>query len=544
VKFGPVPVNEAVGALAAHSVRAGDAVVKKGSMITAEHAERLKRAGVDRVVAVRLEPGDVSEDEAAVRLAEAIAGPHVHVERPFTGRSNLFAEAAGVLVIERDTIDRINAIDEAITAATLPAFKPVVAGEMIGTVKIIPYAVPEPMLERTLEVAREGQGSIVRIAPYARSRVAVVSTLLPGLKPTVVTKTLDVFATRLAPAGAAIIADRRVPHETEALTRDLAELAASNADLVVVFGASAIADRRDVIPAAIEAAGGRVEHFGMPVDPGNLLLVGSLAGKPVIGAPGCARSPKENGFDWMLHRFLADVPVTRSDITSLGVGGLLMEIVTRPQPRAEPAPAPARPKVGALVLAGGRGTRMGGPNKLVAEVAGKPLVRHAVEAALASKARPVVVVTGHEADKVAKALAGLEVTLVHNPAYAEGLSTSLKAGLARLGDDVDGALVLLGDMPRVSSGLLDKLIGSFDPAGGALAVVPVRDTHRGNPVLFSKLFFPELQTLTGDVGARGLLGSHGEAVVEVPVADEAAFFDVDTPEALAAVRAEAAPSTS
>jgi molybdenum cofactor cytidylyltransferase len=537
VKFGPVPVDEAVGALAAHSVRVGDAVVKKGSVITAEHGERLKRAGVERIVAVRLDPGDVGEDEAAVRLAEAIAGPHVRVERPFTGRSNLFAEAAGVLVIERDAIDRINAIDEAITAATLPAFKPVVAGEMIGTVKIIPYAVPEPMLERALDVARQGQSRLVRVAPYARSRVAVVSTLLPGLKPTVVKKTLDVFATRLAPTGAGIVADRRVPHEAEALTKDLAELATSGADLIVVFGASAIADRRDVIPAAIEAAGGRVEHFGMPVDPGNLLLLGSLAGKPVIGAPGCARSPKENGFDWMLHRFLADVPVTRRDITSLGVGGLLMEIVTRPQPRTEPAPTPAHGKVGALVLAAGRGTRMGGPNKLAAEVSGKPLVRHAVEAALASKARPVVVVTGHEADKVHTALAGLDVALVHNPAYTDGLSTSLKRGLASLGDQVDGALVLLGDMPRVTSALLDQLIDAFDPAAGALAVVPVRDTHRGNPVLFSKMFFPELQAITGDVGARGILGSHGEAVVEVPVTDEAAFFDVDTPEGLAAARA-------
>ena len=351
MKFGPISVADAVGALAAHSVRVGDAAVKKGSVITAEHAERLRRAGVERIVAVRLEPGDVSEDEAAVRLAEAVAGPHVRVERPFTGRSNIFAEAAGVLVIERDAIDRINAVDEAITAATLPPFKPVVAGEMVGTVKIIPYAVPERMLARTLEIGREGEGGLVRVAPYARSRVAVVSTLLPGLKPTVVKKTLDVFATRLAPAGAGIVADRRVPHETEALTRDLSELATSSADMIVVFGASAIADRRDVIPAAIEAAGGRVEHFGMPVDPGNLLLVGSLAGKPVIGAPGCARSPKENGFDWMLHRFLADVPVTRRDITSLGVGGLLMEIVTRPQPRTEPAPPPARPRVGALVLA-------------------------------------------------------------------------------------------------------------------------------------------------------------------------------------------------
>ncbi len=330
MKFGPLPVEEAVGALAAHSVRAGEAVLRKGSVVTPADAERLRAAGVESLVAVRLEPGDVGEDEAARRLAEALAGSHVRVERPFTGRSNLFADGAGLLLIDRDAIDRVNGVDESITAATLQAYKPVVEGEMIGTVKIIPYAVPEASLARAL--AEAGAGSAIRVAPYRRRRVGVISTLLPGLKPSVVAKTIEVLNRRLAPAGAAIATHRQVPHDLAALREALR--AEGEADLVIVFGASAIADRRDVIPAAIEAAGGRVEHFGMPVDPGNLLLVGSLVGRPVIGAPGCARGPREDGFDWVLHRLLADVPVTRADIQGLGVGGLLMEIVSRPQPRA------------------------------------------------------------------------------------------------------------------------------------------------------------------------------------------------------------------
>ena len=172
------------------------------------------------------------------------------------------------------------------------------------------------------------------VAPYRLSRIGVISTLSPALKPTIVAKTLDALAARLAPAGAAIVADVSVAHEADALAAELARLGRGDPELIVVFGASAIADRRDVIPAAIEAAGGRVEHFGMPVDPGNLLLVGRIGDTPVIGAPGCARSPKENGFDWILHRLLAGLAVTRADITALGVGGLLMEIVSRGQPRA------------------------------------------------------------------------------------------------------------------------------------------------------------------------------------------------------------------
>lgn len=330
MKFGPVPVEEAVGALAAHSVRAGGMTVKKGTLVSAEIATQLKQAGVEAMIAARFEPGDVGEDEAAWRLARALAGDNIIVEAPFTGRSNLYAETSGVLLIDVNAINGLNAVDEAMTAATLPAYKPVVAGEMVGTVKIIPYAIPDNLLQNG--IAQAGSGAL-RVASYARRSVGVVSTVLPGLKPSVIDKTVAVLARRLEPANATIVRDRRIVHDTATLAQELAHQAEGEAQLIVVFGASAIADRRDVIPSAIEVAGGRVEHFGMPVDPGNLLLVGSVAGKPVIGAPGCARSSKENGFDWILHRLLADVPVTRADIMSLGVGGLLMEIVTRPQPR-------------------------------------------------------------------------------------------------------------------------------------------------------------------------------------------------------------------
>jgi molybdenum cofactor cytidylyltransferase len=311
----------------------------------------------------------------------------------------------------------------------------------------------------------------------------------------------------------------------------------AGAEMVVVFGASAIADTRDVIPAAVEEIGGRIEHFGMPVDPGNLMLVAQAQGRPVIGAPGCARSPKENGFDWILMRLLAGLPVTRADITGLGVGGLLMEIVTRPQPRAEPAPEKGH-RIAGLVLAAGRSTRMGGPNKLLAEISGKPLVRIAVEQALASRARPVIVVTGHERARVEAALAGLPVRLVHNPDYAQGLSTSLKAGLSAVPAEADGAIVCLGDMPQVAAKLIDRLAAALDPERGALVVVPTIGGKRGNPVVWSRRFFPDLSKLEGDVGARHLIASYPEVVAEVPVEDTAAFTDVDTPEALRAVKAE------
>ena len=536
MKFGAVPVAESEGAVTVHAIRSGGLVLKKGTTIRAQDVAALQAAGIETIVVARLEEGDVPEDVAAAEIAQVCAGPGVRVEDAFTGRANLFAEQAGVLVVDRYGVDRLNGVDEAITLATLPAYKPVVAGEMIATVKIIPFAVAGQARDAAVAAARQ-VAPLVRVAPYVVRRVGVVSTLLPGLAPKVVEKTLRVFAERLAPAGATIIAEQRVPHEEAALQKAIADMCAAGAEMVVVFGASAIADRRDVIPAALTGAGGTIHHFGMPVDPGNLLLVGAIDEVPVLGAPGCARSPKENGFDWVLARLLAGLPVTRADITGMGVGGLLMEIVTRPQPRASETASEGR-AVAALVLAAGRSTRMGGPNKLLAQVKGKPLVRHAVEHALASRATPVIVVTGHQREAVAAALAGLPVQLVHNPDHAEGLSTSLKTGIAALPADVDAAIVCLADMPQVGPAVIDRLIGAFDPEKGALVVVPTTGGKRGNPVVWSRRFFPELAKLEGDVGARHLIGAHAASVIEVPVESRDVLTDIDTPEALAAVKAE------
>jgi molybdenum cofactor cytidylyltransferase len=408
----------------------------------------------------------------------------------------------------------------------------VVEGEMIATVKIIPFGVEGTLRNAAVQAA--GSGAL-RIAPYVIKRVGVVSTLLPGLAPKVIEKTLRVTAERLAPAGATIIAEKRVPHEEKALSAVVKDMLGQGAELVIVFGASAIADRRDVIPAAITGIGGAIEHFGMPVDPGNLLLVGSASGVPVLGAPGCARSPVENGFDWVLMRLLAGLKVTRSELMGLGVGGLLMEIVTRPQPRAKPDTEGNR-HVAAIVLAAGRSTRMGGPNKLLAELSGKKLVRIATEQALASKASEVIVVTGHQAELVEQALAGLKVKLVRNPDFAGGLASSVKAGIAAVAKDADGAVICLGDMPLIDAHLIDRLVEAFDPDRGNLIVVPVAEGRRGNPVLWSRRFFSELLTLDGDIGARHLIAKHAEAVAEVPVDGESAFLDIDTPQALEGAR--------
>lgn len=531
MKFGPVAPDEALGAVAVHAVRHAGVTIRKGAIIGADDIAALKRSGVSEVVVARLEPGDISEDEAARRIGAAVCGANVTLDRAATGRANLFAACSGILTIDRTAVDAINRIDPAITLATLEAFKPVVTGEMVATVKIIPFGLPGEACDRAVGSVTSAP---IAVAPYRVSRVGIVSTLLPGFSEAIIDKTLKVTAGRLAAAGATIVAERRVAHDQAALAAALEEVRSAGAELIIVFGASAIADMRDVIPAALVAAGGRIEHLGMPVDPGNLMLVGELDAMPVLGAPGCARSPKQNGFDWILTRLLARLPVGRETITAMGVGGLLMEIVNRPQPRVVAAEQGSN--VAAIILAAGLSRRMGETNKMLALYDGKPMVRIAAESALASHAKSVVVVTGHHAEAVRAALDGLDVRFVHNSDYEEGLGASVRTGIGAVPPDCDGALICLADMPRVDAALMDRLMAHFAPDRGSLIVVPSSGGRRGNPVLWSRRYFPELLALRGDEGARRLIRQHDDAVTEVPVEGDAAFFDIDTPDALRGAR--------
>ncbi|MGH6873117.1 MAG: NTP transferase domain-containing protein [Rhizomicrobium sp.] len=533
MQFGSCPVDQALGTILAHSVRTGDTRLRKGRVLSAEDIARLADADIGEVVVARLEADDVPEDEAAGRLARACAGPDVRVGSAFTGRANLYAQCHGLAIVDAGAVAALNAIDEAVTLATLPPFARVEPGSMLATVKIIPFAAPRRALE-----AAEGllRAAPLRIAPFRPHRAGLVSTAFDDTRPALMDKTRAALDTRLSGLGSQIAWERRVAHRTEDVAAAIRDLGEAGADPILVFGASAITDGRDVIPAAIVRAGGTVVHFGMPVDPGNLLLLGMLDGTTVVGLPGCARSPKLNGFDFVLWRLLAGLPIAREDIAAMGVGGLLGEIATRPQPRDEPfAGTPRAPRIASVILAAGLSARMG-TNKLLASLAGKPLLRHAVEAAAASAAEPVIVVTGNAAQDVEQTLDGLPVRFVRNPDFADGLSTSLKAGIAAVPQTCDGALVQLGDMPGVTTALLDRLIAAFAPQDGRAICVAAHDGKRGNPVLWARRFFADMQALAGDAGAKHLIAANEELVCDVEAGDDAPLADIDTAEALAAYR--------
>lgn len=537
--FGPTLLDDALGAILAHTFRAGELTLRKGQVLATDDIAALRAAGCTCVITARLESGDVDEDSAAGALAAAACGEGLRATRAATGRCNLIAERRGLIVFEEDRLHRVNEIDEAITYAALQSHEIVEPAQIVATVKIVPFSVPGHALEQAQAVLRDPQ-PLLRVAAFAARRVGLLLTTLPGQKASLREKTRHVLNARLAALDCPPVVTAHCDHDAGPIARRIEDLVARCCEIVLICGASAPVDRRDVVPAAMEMVGGKIEHFGMPVDPGNLTVFGRWGDVPLIGLPGCVRSPKLNGVDWVLQRLIAGLSVSPREVVRMGAGGLLHDSADRPLPRAKAVADPDSEaktprRVAAVVLAAGRSRRMGARNKLLADVGGMPMIRHAALAAIGSRAEPVIVVLGHERDRVGAALDGLEITMVFNPDYASGLSSSLHRGLAALPADTDGVVVLLGDMPRVSRQTIDCLIAEFDPPDGRAICVPTRHGKRGNPVLFARQFFAEMQTIQGDVGARTLMGAYPDLVHEVAIPDDGILTDVDDPRALAAL---------
>ena len=323
--FAEVAVGDAAGALLAHGRLVGDTRWPKGRLLTSVDLSTARAAGLTTLTVARLDADDIAEADAATAIGFALAGEGVVALAPAHGRVNLAAAAAGVLLVERRAVDALNAVDEGVTLGTLAPFTRVAAGEIVATVKIIPYAVGSSLLTAALACV-----VALRVAAFRSVTVDLLQTVLPGQTAKAQAKTERVTRARLASLGAIVGRVETCAHDTAALTDQLR--ASTAAAITLVTGASATVDRCDVVPAALVAAGGHVERLGMPVDPGNLLCLGWLGERAVIGLPGCARSPKRNGFDWVLERLVAGVSVTGADIAAMGVGGLLPE-AERPQPR-------------------------------------------------------------------------------------------------------------------------------------------------------------------------------------------------------------------
>lgn len=540
MQFGPFPLSDALGIRLAHTIRLAGKTLRKGRALTTGDIEALNAAGIQHVVGALLAADEIDEDTAAAAGAACIAGLNVAAQPASKGRCNLKATEDGLLVVDASGVDVLNAMDEALTLATLRPNALVRRGDVVATVKTIPFAVAQ----RTLDSWRTCNAPRLRVQPFIARKVALVMTSSSATSRKLLDSTEAVTRARVEALGSDLAIVLRCEHISPAIAAAVRGALDDGVNLVLIAGASVSKDRADVVPAGVTMAGGSVVHFGMPVEPGNMLLLAHVDDTPVINLPGCARSRRLNGFDWVLHRVLARLPLTPADIMAMGVGGLLASGDEQPSeggesddlPRIPPEikDAARPPRIAAIVLAAGRSARMGAENKLCCTVDGIPMVRRAVTATLASRCVQTLVVTGHDAPRVESAIGDLPVSYVHNAEYASGMASSLRAGLRALPRDVDGAVIVLGDMPHLQARHLDALIQAFDPVAPAI-VVPEFEGRRGNPVLWPAAYFSRMQQLSGDQGARSLLEADASNVVRVVSADAAVCLDVDTPEQLAAL---------
>lgn len=330
MRFGTVPLDQALGAVLAHSVPGAEGRLRKGRVLQAADIAHLAASGETTVTVARLDPGDLGEDAAATALAAALvpdpAAQGLRLTPAFTGRVNLVATGPGIVELDAARINALNLADPAITLATLPPFARVAEGTMVGTVKIIAYAVAGSALARAVA----GVAGAVRVRPVALRSAGLVLTEVPGQDPKLSTKGRRAVEGRLKALGMRLARVETVAHDEGAIA---AALARAPGEMLLVLTGSATSDLHDTAPEALRQAGGEVARFGMPVDPGNLLFLGRLGQRPVIGLPGCARSPALNGADWVLERLACGLAVSGEDIAGMGVGGLLKEIPIRPQPR-------------------------------------------------------------------------------------------------------------------------------------------------------------------------------------------------------------------
>lgn len=330
--FGPVPLDCALGTVLAHTQRVDRLVFKKGSILGPDEIAALRRDGRLEIVVARLDPDDVAENEAAARVAQALRTAELRAGRVATGRCNLYANVSGLLLIDRGGVDRLNRIHPALTLATLDTATPVGLGELLATIKVIPFAAPAAAVAEMERLARHELP--IRLHRFRALRVGLILTRLPATHERLLQDTIHTMQGRIEALGGAMLSPEIIEHDSGPVTVAMRRMLALGAELVLLAGAAATVDPLDVLPAAISEADGVIEHFGMPAEPGNLICTGHLGHVPVVVLPSCARSPKANGTDLVLQRLFAGLEASPSDIMGMGVGGLLRGPTRRPRARS------------------------------------------------------------------------------------------------------------------------------------------------------------------------------------------------------------------
>ena len=525
MRFKERAVVRSEGWTLAHSVACGTVRIAKGTLVTPVLINRLVTADIKTIQVFLLDEDDLDENTAARLAAEKITGTGLVVELAGRGRANIISTING-LFLPGDGVDTVNAADDAFSAASLTTHSPVRAGQLVATIKLVPYGLPAEKLDNIPCPVPK-----LTVKPFQTFSATLIVT---GDTPT--KKTMASLASRIGQVNGQLQTNNPVKHSRETVCSALEQARGGASELILMLGASAISDKRDIFPAGLADAGGELTKLGMPADPGNLLMLGKLGNQTVIGLPGCARSPALNGFDWVLERFAAREPLDAEILSKMGTGGLLKEPAGRKIPRTATMNQQSlgnKTQAAAIVLAAGKSSRAKNVHKLLSHLGSKTVIQTTVDNLLAVKNLKLVTVTGHAAGEIAACLPTHQISIVHNPGFDQGMGTSLAAGIASLDAAITHAFICLGDMPFVRRATIEKILETAVNTNGAAIFVPSFHGKRGHPVLWHQQYFGQLTHLTGDGGGKKILRDNFEKVIEVPVDDPGILIDLDTPEMLA-----------
>ncbi len=515
--FGKISVKNSKGNILAHTLNVNNKKLSKGKIISREDIKLLINSGYETITCAVSDKNDIHEDKIAKLSGKLFSNNSIIIEEPFTGRANLLAKKSGLLVIDERTINKFNSTSEHITLATLNNYSRINKGDMIATIKIIPFYVNSSVLNKINKIVLN---KAIYIHSFNKKAVGLILTHnnLENIKLNTISK--NRITERLEKLNSYLKVICTCAHDEQLISKHIKNILKQKCDLILILGASAIIDKNDIIPTAIKASNGQIIRFGMPVDPGNLLLIGKIKNVPVIGLPGCARSPSLNGFDWVLERLISDINLSNKDVYEMGVGGLL-KTLNKNKSKINTY------KVSNIILAAGQSKRMSHVNKLLLTIGNKTMIEKVINMACKSIANSNVIVLGHENKELEK-FVNKDFIIAKNNDYKKGLSTSVKKGISALPDDCDAAIILLGDMPKITSRLINDLIKAYAPNKNKHIVTPSYNGKRGNPILIGRKFFPDILNLKGDMGAKNILTQNKDVILNLPQKNNSSMIDIDT----------------
>lgn len=523
--------QESLGSVIAQTYNLPGKTISKGTFVTSEIVDYFKEFDVQTILCAVPANGDIHEDEAAEAISNAIDKNQIYVEKASTGRVNFKSQSLCLVRYERALIREVNLVDESIAFSIVEHNQLLAKNDLIATLKIIPFFTQKKYVDQVISILAKNE--LFKTHSLNKKKVSLIQTSFEWQKKSMFKATSNVTRNRLEALDCSLNEEKLICHDYKALCSEIRSSTGSGIDILLISGASAITDRSDYIPKAILSEGGEIIQYGLAVDPGNLLLIGKVGNTTVIGMPGCARSPKLNGFDWVLQLLMADIPISREELAEMGAGGLLMEIASRPLPRALAKSVSKREKkVMGVILAAGNSTRMGKDNKLLRNIGDAPLIRNTAIEMLKSDLDSCSIVLGYQSDKVADVIKDLNVNLILNPLWKEGQASSLRAAINTLDSTYSDLLIMLGDLPGIKSIHINSIIEEhlLTDNRKSKITIPSFKGQKGNPVIWGRSFIDDLSNLEGDVGGRTLFSEHPAAINILEMEDPWVVKDTDTPE--------------